>query len=55
VDTEEEARSLLIAACGRNLKGQFIARELVYEQSIDNLFAFGERLAETHKRMKEKK
>jgi hypothetical protein len=44
VDTEEEARELLIAACDKNLQGEFVARELVYDQTIGNLIAFGERL-----------
>jgi len=44
VDTEEEAKMLLIAACDRGLDGQFVARELLHEQTIPNLLAFGERL-----------
>jgi hypothetical protein len=54
-DTEEEAKSLLTLACERNLNGEFIARELAAEQTIDNLFAFGHRLAEAHKLMKRRK
>jgi len=49
VDTEEEAKSLLVLACNTNYKGQYIARELVEEQTIDNLFAFGRRLDECWK------
>ncbi len=49
---EEQAESLLVLACGTNMEGQFIARELVEEQNLDNLFAFGARLAETEKKFK---
>ena len=31
--------------------GEFIAKELVADHTIDNLFAFGRRLAETHRMM----
>ena len=52
VDTEEEAKQLLVLACERNIDGEFIARELAHEQSIDKLLAFGDRLASVHERMK---
>lgn len=52
VETEQEARQLLVAACSRDMAGNFIARELVDHQTLDNLYAFSDRLAETHKRMK---
>ncbi len=51
VDTEEEAHDLLVLACETNLAGEFIAKELVMEQTLDNLTAFGERLAEVHQIM----
>ena len=44
VDTEAEAKSLLTLACPLNLQGEYIARELAREQTMDNLFAFGDRL-----------
>lgn len=47
VDTEEEARRLLVAACPTNLKGEFVAAELVHEQTLENLEAFSDRLATT--------
>ena len=50
-DTEEQARKLLVAACGTNMQRQFVARELAEEQTVENLIAFGERLAETAERM----
>ena len=44
VDTEEQAHKLLVAACGTNNDGEFIAKELVHDQTLDNLYAFGDRL-----------
>lgn len=52
VDTEKEARELLTFACQTNLRGQFIAKELVEDQTIENLFLFGDRLAKCHDLMK---
>ena len=51
VDTEEEARALLVLACGTNAGGEFVARELVEDQSLEMLTSFGERLERTHKMM----
>lgn len=44
VDTEAEAHRLLTLACSTNIKGQFIANELVEEQTLANLDSFRERL-----------
>ena len=52
VDTEEEASMLLTMACSTNYSGDFIARELAGEQTLDNLADFGERLHAVHQRMK---
>lgn len=52
VDTEEEARKLLTLACQTNLKGEYVARELVQEQTLDNLCAFSDRLATAWKFIK---
>jgi len=52
VDTEEEARQLLVMACSTNVNGEFIARELAHEQTLENLYAFGNRLATTHSMMR---
>jgi hypothetical protein len=43
-DTEEEARELLVFACGTNVKGEFVARELARKQTLENLVAFSDRL-----------
>ena len=53
VDTEEEAQKLLIAACPRDIEGNLYARELAQEQTIERLFAFGEKLAVIHDRLVE--
>ena len=55
VDTEEEARNLITLACQTNYAGQYIARELVAEQTLENLVAFGERLARTHEILRKNK
>ncbi len=52
VDTEEEANALLVMACGTNLDGEFVARELASEQTLENLFAFGDRLRSIHEMVK---
>lgn len=55
VDTEEEAERLLVLACPRNLKGEFYARELAEEQTLDNLKAFSDKLARCHQLLNRKK
>ena len=44
VDTEDEARRLLKLTCPTNAKGDYLARELIEEQTLENLYAFGDRL-----------
>ncbi len=44
----EEARQLVVLCCGTNYQGDYIARELVMDQTLENLYAFGERLAKAH-------
>jgi hypothetical protein len=34
--------------CPTNAEGQFVAAELAEEQTLDKLYAFGERLAVAH-------
>ena len=43
-DTEEEARTLIALACPVNCNGEYVARELEQEQTLENLEAFGDRL-----------
>lgn len=48
VADEQEARALLVRACGTNYQGEFVARELVEEQTLDHLDEFSDRLASVH-------
>ena len=53
VSDEQEARDLLVRACGTNLQGEFVAAELVEEQTLDNLAAFSDRLDGVHTLLRE--
>jgi len=55
VDTKEEAQQLLVAACERNVDGEFVARELAHEQTLDNLYSFGARLKAIHEAIQDRK
>lgn len=44
VETEEQAKSLLILACQMGPDGKYYARELLQEQTLENLVAFSDRL-----------
>lgn len=48
VADEEEARELLVMACPTNLRREFVAVELAEEQTLENLYAFGDRLRGLH-------
>jgi len=50
VDTEEEAKRLLVMACQTNFQHEFVARELVEEQTLERLEAFSDRLEDIYKR-----
>lgn len=39
---------MLIATCKRNLEGEFVSPRLAEEQSLDNLYAFGDHLREIY-------
>lgn len=52
VDTEEEAKALLIMTCKRSLDGKLYAPELAESQTLENLYAFGDRLRAAYRRMK---
>ena len=52
VETEEEAVALLTMACPRNLDGEWVARELAEEQTLENLYAFGDRLRVLYEKLK---
>ena len=55
VDTEEEAKSLIVLACGRDDAGNYYAKELVEDQTLDNLAAFSDRLAKAWEFLKKAK
>lgn len=44
VDTEEEARLLIASACRMDGAGNYYAPELVDDQTLETLYAFGDRL-----------
>lgn len=48
VGDEKEARELLTLACSTNLRGEYVAEELVMEQTLDNLDRFSDRLQLLH-------
>jgi hypothetical protein len=52
VADEEEARALLTQACPKVRRDEFVAEELVAEQTLDNLMRFSHRLAVHHDRLK---
>lgn len=49
---EDRAEQLLVAACERNYEGEFTARELLADQTLERLEAFSTRLDETSDRLK---
>ena len=55
VNTEEEARQLLVMTCSIDLASQFVAQELVTEQTLENLYAFGDRLEAAFNQLMAKK
>lgn len=48
VGSEKEAKSLLVMSCPTNNDGEYIARQLIHDQSLDNLQEFSDFLAERH-------
>jgi len=44
VGSEDAAKRLLTIACPRNYQGEYFAPELAEEQTLDRLYAFGDRL-----------
>lgn len=48
VGSEAEAKALLTLACPTNANGEYVAPELVEEQTLENLYAFGDRLRRIH-------
>jgi len=54
VTTEEEALQLITLTCPTDLGGRHYARELANEQTLENLYAFSDHLAEAHALLKKK-
>lgn len=52
VDTEEEAEALIAATCSVDSRGTYYSRELSQEQTLERLYAFGDRLREEHARLR---
>ena len=48
VGTQEEAETLILLTCPRGMDGEFYARELADEQTLENLEAFSEKLDKAH-------
>lgn len=48
VADEKEAQDLIVLSCETNIRGEYLARELVQEQTLENLDAFSERLDRMH-------
>lgn len=44
-DTEEQARRLIVLTCPRDAAGNYYARELAEEQTLENLQRFSDKLA----------
>lgn len=55
VDTLDEARKLIVMACPTNQYGEYYARELAQEQTLDNLQAFSDRLHRAYAFMRKQK
>lgn len=51
VDSEEDARRLLVLTCPTNINNEFVAPELAEEQTLENLSAFSDRLAAAYERI----
>lgn len=52
VGTEQEAQELIVLSCETNIRGEYIARELTVDQTLDNLEKFGDRLEQMHEILK---
>lgn len=48
VDSEAEAATLLCMACPTNINGEYVARELAEDQTLENLALFSDHIHEMH-------
>ncbi len=51
VNNEEEAKLLVNLACPKNYDNQHFAPELAEEQTLENLYAFGDRLNDIYQKI----
>jgi len=54
VADEEEAKALLTLACSTNMHGEYIAKHLAVEQTLENLEAFSTYLDRVHAFLKQR-
>ena len=54
VDSEEEAKTLVVLTCAMGPDGKYYARELAAEQTLDNLDAFSKKIEQAHEFVKKK-
>lgn len=52
VADEREAEALIVLTCPRTYDGEYVARELVDAQTLENLRRFSDRLALAHEAMR---
>ncbi len=50
VNNEEEAKLLIGLACPKNYDNQHFAPELAEEQTLENLYSFGDRLNDIYQK-----
>lgn len=43
-DTEEQARSVIVATCSRGLDGQYYSHDLAADQTLENLDRLGDKM-----------
>lgn len=55
LDTVDQVKELLAVSCPTNQDGEYVAEELVIDQTLDNLAKFSKRLQETWAWMQDKR
>ena len=48
VADEDEAKALLTMSCSTNMHGEYVAKQLITDQSLENLEAFSTHLDRAH-------
>jgi len=52
VDTDEEARKLIVATCSRDADGNYYSHDLAAEQSLERLNYLGEKMERVYRMLK---